>query len=624
MMSNKFFIFLLSMTVLSACAKVTEDPVPTENEGITYTLKGILSDKTRALISDEGAFSWESGDKVAVLDSNTGDLCEFTSKDGDGIFTFTGEPGREYVFTKAWYPASMAKSDDVLSFPSSWEYSAVSAAHNFPMAAAVQNGEMHFYHLCALLKVTVNNVPKNATALSLSSPSVSLSGDFNVVNLGLDDGRIDATGENVIVEDGEIAVNSVPEIDSDLGEGSVSVLLDLSEKQTISVYIPLPCGSYKYSVKLAADEATVLQRTTSSAKNMDRAALIRMSALNVSWPATTLQACYDDVTVDFGPSDLWGWWKASSLPVEKDISIVDSGTSAQYGVKHSTQKRAGYMVQCLSGGSARTFPLHQASDIYIASDCSKFFFLAAGTGGIDVEVPSEYEVAHFDLRGNFDGSGYKTIGNFIRAGDKAPVEGWGWYVVRNVSCSVENIDFKLYANAPYVSEGLVVTSTATRQNAGIGRTLTWDADGQYSIAYRVTPGACYDFYLREDLQQVIVYESGSQGPMYEDRIVGLSQYGLYYYGNSSWVYSPGIDQYWVSGTSPATFVMTDGITFDQVQVDNLPSAPLVGDSVSVTITVTPTIGSVRTSTVSANVVKVAGAKVWLLTSDGTGMIVSVQ
>ena len=70
--------------------------------------------------------------------------------------------------------------------------------------------------------------------------------------------------------------------------------------------------------------------------------------------------------------------------------------------------------------------------------------------------------------------------------------------------------------------------------------------------------------------------------------------------------------------------MTDGITFDQVQVDNLPSAPLVGDSVSVTITVTPTIGSVRTSTVSANVVKVAGAKVWLLTSDGTGMIVSVQ
>ena len=112
--------------------------------------------------------------------------------------------------------------------------------------------------------------------------------------------------------------------------------------------------------------------------------------------------------------------------------------------------------------------------------------------------------------------------------------------------------------------------------------------------------------------------------MDEERILGLSQYGLYYYSNSSWVYNPGRDQFWITGTSPATFVMVDGTTFDQVQVENLPANPLVGDQPTVTITVTPTIGSVKSSSIQADVVKVEGDKVWLLTSDGTGMIVSVQ
>ena len=616
-MNKKFSIFLFSL-LLIACAKEKEVQIEPEKKGVTYTLKGYLSEKTRALISDEGTFSWETDDRIAVLDSNTGALCEFVCEEGDGVFTFTGEPGQEYVFTKAWYPASMAQTADQVTFPENWNYSDLSAAHNFPMAATVQDGNMYFYHLCALMKITVNSVPKNATALTLSSPNVSLSGTFAVQELGIDDGRIDATGENVVVEAGEIAVKSVPEVDAETGTGVVSVQLDLSAKQDITVYVPLPCGSYKYAVTLNAGDTQVFQKETKSNKTIDRATLVRMAAISVPWPATALQAVYDQTSVSFEESDLWGWWKAGGLPTGKDISIKESGSSIVYGARHATKKKAGYFVECLSQ-NALAFPLFQPSDIYLSTDLSKFFTLASGSAAV---LPTEYEVAHFALRGNFGSGSYVTKGTFTKTDDKAPSGPWGWYVVRNVTCTADEAAFKLYANVPTPSDGLVVTSTQTRQNVGVGRTLTWSSDGQYPIYYHTTPGMSYDFYLREDLGQVFVYEAGSQGTMDEDRILSLSQYGLYHYNNTSWVYNPGQDQFW---TTASSFVLVDGITFDQVQIENLPSTPAVGDAATVTITVTPTIGSVKkTSNVSAEVVKVEEEKVWLLTSNGTGMIVSVQ
>ena len=147
-MKHHIFFFICSLMLFVCCTQEgKEAPAEPAKEGKTYTLTGVLSEKTKALISDEGDFSWESGDRVMVLDSATGDLCEFTCEGGDGIFSFTGEPGREYSFTKAWYPASMVSAADVITFPAAWSYDEVSAAHNFPMAASISDGVMPFHHL---------------------------------------------------------------------------------------------------------------------------------------------------------------------------------------------------------------------------------------------------------------------------------------------------------------------------------------------------------------------------------------------------------------------------------------------------------------------------------------------
>ncbi len=615
---KKYAIVFMSFFLLFSCVSEKENPRP-QAQGKIYTLTASIGEKTRAFIDGEGDFSWESGDEIKVLDSRSGELLTFVCEDGDGVFSFTGEPGREYTFTKAWYPASMVSSADVVTFPASWDYADVSEPHNFPMAATVEEGHMSFYHLGGILKLTVNEVPADASALILSSPDVSLSGNLSVTALGLDDGRVDAVGEDVVVEDGTIpVVKSVDEITApSSGDGTtVSVGLSLSSKQQVVVYVPLPCGSYRYKITLKAGEETLLERQTGSPKNIGRAVMTRMGALTVPWPETSLKAKYGSTEVSFEPSDLWGWYVARGLPAATDIVIDDSGTL--YGTRFATKKHAGYFSECISGSEV-AFPLKEASDLYISEDKTKIFPRAAGAPAV---IPTEYEVAHYGLRGDFAGgiTSYVSAGEFVRTDDTpASSGGWKWYVVRNVACTGTPIAFKPYATAYVAADGVLETGTSTPQVVGSGRTMARPVSGStYSVRYNVTPGMSYDIYLREDLRYMTVCEAGTYNSSFDESyLVGLTNYGLYNYGGTSYICSPGIDQTWMSSTA---FVIAKGFTFDQIEFTGLPGTPALGDTVDVGLTITPSVGSGSSSVVRADVVRIDGNKLWLLSEDGTGII----
>ena len=626
------FLLLLLPFLLLSCRKETEAPEEASGKTVTYSLTGTLSERTRAFVSDDGVFSWCEDDEIAALDANSGELCIFTcvsvNSSGKAIFSYTGEEGRS--FTKAWYPASMAKKsggDVVISLPSSWKAAEVSQAKSFPMASAISGGSMSFRHLGGLLKITVKDVPKNASSVVLSS-NVGISGDFPIAEMGLEDGMISAYGENVIIESGSVPVKSVQEIVPGGTESSVSIgELNLSAKGDVTAYIPLPCGSYKFKIALNVDSDTVFERETVSSKEIGRAHFVKMSALSV-WPSTKLKAKYGSQTVDFVPSDLWGWYVAPALPAGQDIVIDDSGT--EYGTRFATKKQAGYFCECLTGNKSGAFQLKAASDLYIFEDRTKFFPLAAGASGDGVVLPSEYEVAHYGLRGNFSGgSTFDTNAGVFERTDDRPLNdsSWGWYVVRNVLCSGTPISFKLYATPYSAGDGVLECTTATTQNVGVGRSLARPSGGEsYSVKYQVIPGMSYDIYLKEDLTQVFVCEAGSRSSsLDEDYFTSLTSYGLYNYKGSSYVCASGTDQTWValSGTV-STFTLAKGYTFDQIQMAGLPQNPSLEEAVSVDVNVTPSIGSAKSSTVTAAVKKIDGSKVWLLSGDGTGMIVNVQ
>lgn len=634
-MRHYCYIMIFFSFLFASCAKEEkENPIP--KEGVVYTLTGVLSDRTKALISDEGAFSWAAGDAVSVLDAISNEICTFSSEAGDGNFTFTGEPGRDYNFTKAWYPASMASQPEVISYPAMWNYEDICQARNFPMAATVSDGVMCFYHLGGLLKLTINEVPIDATALQLSSDDVSLSGEFGITSLGLDDGRVDAVGEDITVEDGIIDVlsastTSVDEIHSGAGTGAVTITdFNLSERGSIKVYIPLPCGTYGYKISLDVDDTTILEQGTTSGKTIDRASLVKMRALTVNWPSINMSADYNSTQVSFVKSDIWGWWVAGDLPADTDVIIVDADDSdKQYGTRFATKKHAGYFCQCFTGGTSGAFQLKQDSDLYISSDKKKIFPLAAGTSGNDIVVPAEYEVAHYGLRGDFAGTltSYTSAGIFTKT-DDSPADGgnWKWYVVRNVYCTGTPMAFKLYGTAYKAGDGVLETGTTTPQSIGVARSLARPVSGEtYAVKYNVTPGMSYDVYLKEDLTQVLVCEAGSyNSSVDESYLTSLTNYGLYNYGETSYICAPGIDQTWVvTDDSSTTFVLAKGYVFDQVEISNLPqkdTSPSLNQSVDVAVSITPSIGSGSSSTVTGTIVKIDGNKIWLLSDDGTGII----
>ncbi len=629
---KKYSIFLaLALLFSLSCQRETDMPERKSAKGkVTYTLTGEISERTKAFIGDDGKFSWSENDAIAVLDATSGELCTFTcasiNEQGGGIFTFTGEEGKEYNFSKAWYPVSMVKLENgepVITLPDSWTAEAVQEARSFPMAAAVSGDKLSFYHLGGLLKLTLNDVPKNATSLVLSSEEAGISGDFSIQSVGLNDGMINVTGENVTVEGSEIPVSkAIQEILPGESGSSVTVTdFNLAAKGSVTAYIPLPCGSYKYSVTLKVGEEEIMKKTTTRSIEIGRANLVRMSALS-PWPATSLKAKYGSITVNFVPSDLWGWYVAPGLQKDTDIIIVDAADgNKEYGTRFATKKHVGYFCQCFTGGTSGAFPLKEVSDLYVSFDKKRVFPLSAGASGDAVKLPEEYEVAHYGLRGDFGTGSYASAGVFTKTED-SPADGgnWKWYVVRNVLCTGTPIAFKLYGTPYSPTDGVLETGTTTPQTAGVGRSLARPASGStYAIQYNVTPGMCYDVYLKEDLTQVIVCEAGSNtSSVNEDYLKGLTNYGLYNYNGTSFVCAPGIDQTWV--TSSNTFVVAKGFTFDQVQFSGLPTNPSTGNYVEIGVNVTPSIGSSSSSTVSAKIVKIDGNKLWLLSDDGTGII----
>ena len=169
----------------------------------------------------------------------------------------------------------------------------------------------------------------------------------------------------------------------------------------------------------------------------------------------------------------------------------------------------------------------------------------------------------------------------------------------------------------------MVTATSTPQNAGVSRSLVYgDNPG---VKYNVTVGMAYDVYLREDLTKVYVCEAGSKTSSMDKSVFEMmTSFGLYQYDGSSFICAKGLDQTWTTISSTVTFVLVDGITFDQVEISGIPPTPSVDDVVTVDVRVLPTIGGTKSSSVTSTVIKKEENKVWLLSEDGTGMIVNVQ
>ena len=201
---KKNFFYIAALAVITA-ACTNEDSlvtVPTNNsasEGkmITETItatNGDANGTTRAAIADaDGAFTWSAGDQVAVHASD-GEYHTATLTSGESTnnakftVTYSGTRDAFAVFPASIVSASAANygqsgaSLDV-TLPSSYTLAEVSGTKTpCPMIATNTGDSWSFSQLCGLLRLTINQIPTDATGLTVDFHGHKVHGSFSIAS----------------------------------------------------------------------------------------------------------------------------------------------------------------------------------------------------------------------------------------------------------------------------------------------------------------------------------------------------------------------------------------------------------------------------------------------------------
>ena len=266
-----YYIALSALAMLTGCSNEENFGLkPTDgNRSLTATIE--QNDLSRTAVSEEGQVTWTETDAIGVFGTASQNI-RFTyqsSTDNGNSATFRGDFPEEETMEQAYYPhqedATLSGNALTLHLPSEYTYTGNS---NAPMLGIKNNdGTFTFKHLTGLLRITINNVPKEADRFVITS-----SGETDAPDLS---GQ--ATITDINAEDATLSITA---------NGSKSITYNLGtlteETGFRTFFIPLPVGEYpQLSVALYAKDSTDPYFTkTISDITVRRAVMIDMPILD--------------------------------------------------------------------------------------------------------------------------------------------------------------------------------------------------------------------------------------------------------------------------------------------------------------------------------------------------------
>lgn len=231
---------LLPCILLAAfgCNRELEEPVtiaPQGNTSLRATVTETVS--TRTAFTDEGTFSWTTGDAISVY-TTKGAFRTFTLSEGMGSAngTFLGDFDAETTSKAAVYPASDSHSLSgnalTVHLDDSFTWSADKNSHAPMLATIASDGDdnLAFRHIGGIIKATFSNVPSTARTFVFTAPGKKVAGDFAIA---------DITAENPVL------------VTEDSEEGNTVTIRIDNPASEVSFYVPLPTGTYpEFSIEL--------------------------------------------------------------------------------------------------------------------------------------------------------------------------------------------------------------------------------------------------------------------------------------------------------------------------------------------------------------------------------------
>lgn len=253
-------VLLLLMLVLSACVK-NEEPA---GGYISAVMEG---EQTKTAVTDEGRFTWSSGDNVwlgttsggvtGILSAGAG-----TSKAEFAYGTFFGELTGKAVYP---YNPGHAIKGNVLSvaLPASYDLGTSLSNTNTVMCGVNIDGTFQFSHLAGVMSFKFKNVPAGTDRFQITLDK-KVNGTF-VVDLDSDQPVVEA-GAAVEDDDKTITLNFTP----------------LQTTSDISLYVPLPVGTYtSIALDLWAGEQSVWSYSNTVTNTINRKTLKLMPTITL-------------------------------------------------------------------------------------------------------------------------------------------------------------------------------------------------------------------------------------------------------------------------------------------------------------------------------------------------------
>lgn len=175
---KKALIGMAALTaVLAGCMKEADNPI-LERVDKHFTLKATVPDDHTKVVTDNGgAYQWQAGDKVTVLNTD-GTPYEFATTVGGPTVDFSSATFDGTLSTEAMYPASENHASGKYYMEPAYDW--VADASMMPMLGVVNTGTLTatFKSVGAVLKVPCYNVAATARKLVVSSDTKQLSGEF--------------------------------------------------------------------------------------------------------------------------------------------------------------------------------------------------------------------------------------------------------------------------------------------------------------------------------------------------------------------------------------------------------------------------------------------------------------
>ena len=259
---KKLMIFALAVGALNSCAV---DNISLEEDYIHAIME---NDDTRTTVTDEGSFTWSSGDKIWLHTTSGSVVGTLSSGAGTSSanFSFSSHFGEMTGMAVYPYNSDHSVDGDVLSvvLPASYELGSNLTNTNAAMFGVTIDGTLNFTHLAGVMRFVFKNVPAGTDKFKITLDK-KINGTFTA----------DLTQECPVLESEETSVDA---------EKTITFNFDaLTSTSDIRLYVPLPLGTYKtLALELSAGNQSVWTYSNTVTNKINRKSLKLMPIVSMS------------------------------------------------------------------------------------------------------------------------------------------------------------------------------------------------------------------------------------------------------------------------------------------------------------------------------------------------------